>query len=280
MVAVCGLFGLSRAAYYAARKRRERGPSSVTRLARRPCWASTAEVLCAIREVVAEHQAWGVRKVWATLRREHDLRGGRKRVWALMRSEGLLFERTREPAPSLRGHVTTAEPNRRLATDLTTIWTRRDGWVAVTPTIDCGCRSLLGLVVSKDQDALTVLASLRQAVTEAFGRPSAVPEAMELLSDHGAQFTGAECEAMCEHWNLTHIFSRKGRPTGNAVAERVIRTIKEEVLWLRDWETADQVRDALEAWVPVYNERRPHQALDYQAPAEVRREHLGYAQAA
>ena len=55
-----------------------------------------------------------------------------------------------------------------------------------------------------------------------------------------------------------------------AVIERFIRTLKEEVLWIQDFATADDVRRAVEAWLPIYNERRPHQALKFQTPAEVR----------
>jgi len=68
---------------------------------------------------------------------------------------------------------------------------------------------------------------------------------------------------------------RSGAPTGNAVVERVIRTLKEEVVWLRDWESIDELRAAIMAWVRRYNEQRPHQALGWKTPAEYRAEHLG-----
>lgn|GEM_PF-4937630 len=42
-------------------------------------------------------------------------------------------------------------PNRRWSTDMTTVWTRREGWVAVTPVIDNGCRSLFAIGVAKSQ---------------------------------------------------------------------------------------------------------------------------------
>jgi transposase InsO family protein len=51
--------------------------------------------------------------------------------------------------------------------------------------------------------------------------------------------------------------------------------MKEEVVWLRDWETADQLREALLAWQVRYNTRRPHRALGWQTPAERRAEKLG-----
>ena len=267
----CMTFRISRAAYYAQKKRMARG-AKVIPLQRPPSprYASSEVVLDAIRKVIAEHPAWGVRKVWAMLRREYDLRVGRKRVWALMKSEGLIFERNRREDERLHGHVATAEPNRRFATDITTVWTRQDGVVAIAPTIDCGCRSVLGLVVSKRQDAPTILQSVSIALRVAFGSPENVPEGVELRSDHGAQYTGDACDELVKTWCLEHTYSPKGRPTGNAVAERIIRTLKEEVIWLRDWESAEEVRRALDAWLVTYNERRPHQALSYATPSEHR----------
>ena len=59
------------------------------------------------------------------------------------------------------------------------------------------------------------------------------------------------------------------------MAERFIRTMKEEVVWLRDWDTADQLREAITAWLDTYNRRRAHQSLGWKTPAEYRAEKLG-----
>ena len=201
----------------------------------------------------------------------------RRRVWALMRAHGLVLARDREPGEVTRGHVVTPEPNRRIATDLTTVWTRRDGVVAVVPTIDCGCRSVLGLKVTKDQHGPAVLESVRQALREAFGSPSGMVAGVELRTDHGPQYTGSDCATLVDEWGLSHTFAPVGRPTGNAVVERVIRTMKEEVVWLRDWESADELREALERWQATYNTARPHQALGWLTPSEYRAARLGLA---
>jgi putative transposase len=173
--------------------------------------------------------------------------------------------------------VVVPEPNRRFGGDLTTVWTKEEGWIAVVPTIDCGCRSVLGLTVDKDQHGPAVLASIEEALRQAFVEPKYVPGGVELRTDHGPQYTGADCAALVEKWGLVHTFAPVGRPTGNAVAERVIRTMKEEVIWLRDWKNAAELREALLAWVVRYNTRRPHQALGWKTPAEYRAEKLGLA---
>jgi transposase InsO family protein len=274
---LCRTFGLSRQAYYVAQ--RPRVPPKVVRLAVRPDVATADAVLAAIRAVLAREPAWGVRKVWATLRRE-GLRVSRKRVWALMHAHGLVLARDAEPGgPPPRGHVVVPEPNRRWATDLTTVWTRRDGWVAVVPTIDCGCRTLLALDVTIDQSAPAILRAIDAVLVAQFGTAAAVPAGLELRTDHGPQYTGGDCAALVARWGLDHTLAPVGRPTGNAVAERVIRTMKEEAIWLQDWEDAAEVRTALAAWRPRYNHTRPHQALAWQTPAEYRAAKLGAAAA-
>lgn len=273
---LCATFRLSRAAFY-AQARRARGetlPPTVTPLPRRPRYTSAEVVLLRIREVLARDtaRAWGVRKVWATLRRE-GLRVSRRRIHAIMRAHDLVLARDREPGETPRGHVVVPEPNRRLATDLTTVWTRRDGVVALVPTIDCGDRTAV-VVVTKDQHGPAVLASVEMKLRASFGAPAGVPDGVELRTDHGPQYTGADCQALCTRWQLLHTYAPVGRPTGNAVVERFIRTLKEELIWLQDWESADELRVAVQSWLTHYNTQRPHQALDWQTPNERRADRL------
>lgn len=63
--------------------------------------------------------------------------------------------------------------------------------MALVPTIDCGCRSLLALDVTKAQDAPAVLASIDGLLMALFGTPAAVPLDLELRSDHGPLPSGA-----------------------------------------------------------------------------------------
>ena len=95
-----------------------------------------------------------------------------------------------------------------------------------------------------------------------------------MRSDHGPQYTGGDCELLCRAWNVDHTFAPVGRPTGNAVAERLMRTMKEECIWLRDWCSRAELAEALSEWTRVFNHERPHQALGWQTPAECRAEGL------
>jgi len=228
-----------------------------------------------IEQVVAEFPAWGVRKVWAYLKRLGVV-VSRKRVWKRMKALGLALPPPCERRePLRRGHVAVPESNRRWATDLTTTWTARDGTAALVPVIDCGDRVAFDIEVTKSQESPAVLAPVERSLEEAFETPESVPEGLELRSDHGPQYTGSDCEALCERWGVEHTLAPVGRPTGNAVAERFIQTLKVELIWTRDWESIAELREAVARWLHVYNHVRPHEALGWMTPAEKRAENLG-----
>lgn len=276
---VCLAFHICRQAYYQAKSSpRPPSESEIAGLGargRQGPWATACELEAGIRRVVESHLGWGVRKVWATLRRE-GMKVSRKRVWAMMKALGLVLPPVRErDALAPRGQVVVAESNRRWATDLTTVWTAQDGLVALVPVIDCGDRSVLACEVTKSQDSRAVLSPVAFSLTAEFGDPKRVPWNLELRTDHGPQYTGADCEAMCAQWGLNHTLAPVGRPTGNAVAERVIQTLKVELIWTRDWASAAELRQAIAGWQAEYNHQRPHQALGWETPAERRARNLG-----
>lgn len=185
-----GVFGVSRQAVHQARRARRKAPR-VTVGSCSPAFCSVAGALGpavwvgvsmrfagrampavvlkpAIREVVKAHTAWGVRKVWATLRRQ-GYRASQKRIYALMRSMGLTLPAHPRKGQTTRGHVAVPESNRRWGTDLTKAWTRLDGWVAVVPVLDYGDRFLLDFEVTKSEDALAVLAAKTAASSSSVG---------------------------------------------------------------------------------------------------------------
>jgi len=274
VVQLCEAFGVSRQAYYQSKREPSEDPQATERPTRQGPWASASELKEGIWRVVEGHPGWGVRKVWAYLRREGVV-ASRRRGWAMMKAEGLVLPPIREREPeSRRGHVAVAQSNRRWGTDLTTVWTRQDGLAAVVPVVDCGDRYVFACEVSKSQEAPVVLFPVEQSMREQFGSSRSVPWGLELRSDHGPQYTGSDCVALCAHWGLDHTLAPVGRPTGNAVTERLIQTLKVELVWTRDWETIAELREAINLWLEEYNHRRPHQALNWETPAERRAKNL------
>ena len=61
----------------------------------------------------------------------------------------------------------------------------------------------------------------------------------------------------------------KGRALDNIFTERLWRTVKYEEVYLHDYTSPREARQALTRYFAFYNHERPHQSLDYQTPAEV-----------
>ena len=67
--------------------------------------------------------------------------------------------------------------------------------------------------------------------------------------------------------------NRCNNPKGNADTERIMRTLKEECLWLREWTCPFDPITALDAWIADYNEHYLHSALGYKPPRQFEREY-------
>jgi transposase InsO family protein len=53
----------------------------------------------------------------------------------------------------------------------------------------------------------------------------------------------------------------------------MIRTIKEEFLWLREWENLQKMTRELNKWVNYYNRIYIYSTLGYRTPAQVEQEY-------
>ena len=69
-------------------------------------------------------------------------------------------------------------------------------------------------------------------------------------------------------------------PEGNGCAERFIRTLKENLLWVRRFDTIEELRLALHQFKDIYNRTWIVERHGYRTPAQVRADQLGLAQAA
>ena len=69
-------------------------------------------------------------------------------------------------------------------------------------------------------------------------------------------------------------------PEGNGVVERFIRTLKEQLLWVRTFQTVAELRLALYDWLRLYNEQWLVERHGFRSPAQVRRDLLPRPEAA
>jgi putative transposase len=61
-------------------------------------------------------------------------------------------------------------------------------------------------------------------------------------------------------------------PEGNGCAERFIRTLKENLLWVRTFKTIEELRIALMEFREAYNRELMLEKYGYRSPRQVRQE--------
>ncbi len=64
-------------------------------------------------------------------------------------------------------------------------------------------------------------------------------------------------------------------PEGNGCAERFIRVLKENLLWVRRFDTVEELRLALLTFQQSYNESWIIERHGYRTPAQVRADQIG-----
>ena len=78
-----------------------------------------------------------------------------------------------------------------------------------------------------------------------------------------------------QHHKIEISVSRRGHPWENGYAERLIRTLKEEEVYLNDYEDIHEARTRIGHFITqVYHQKRPHSALGYLTPMEFQRKNL------
>jgi transposase InsO family protein len=152
--------------------------------------------------------------------------------------------------------------------DMTKILVPSWGWVYLHVVLDWASKKIVGYELSLRSKTTDWLTALRGAVNAQF--PSGIREAapLRLVSDNGCQPTSVGFMQECRALGIQQIFTSYDNPKGNADTERVIRTLKEDLVWPREWESVAQLETALAWWIGQYNEDYPHSAINYQTPTQ------------
>ena len=88
-------------------------------------------------------------------------------------------------------------------------------------------------------------------------------------SDQGVQFTSTAFTGRLARAGIRISMDGRGRAHDNIFVERLGRSVKYEEVYPNGYSTADDAYHGLHRYFEFYNYQRPHQALDYQTPAEV-----------
>jgi putative transposase len=91
---------------------------------------------------------------------------------------------------------------------------------------------------------------------------------LTLGTDHGSAFTAWRFRGLLSDHGIAHRRGGYRDPGSQAFIESWFRYLKERVIWRKEFETLDQARAAIAAYVDHYH-HRPHSGLDYPTPKEV-----------
>jgi putative transposase len=215
----------------------------------------------AIDRIYMEEPTYGSRRI----RDELDTLGykvGRKRVRRLMRVMGIepIYPKPRLSIPG-KGHkkypyllrnLEIERSNQVWCTDITYI-PLGDGHVYLTAVMDWSSRYVISWKLSNSMDEAFCVECLEEAL-EAEG----VPEIFN--SDQGSQFTGEAFTGVLRARGIKISMDGKGRALDNVMIERLWRTVKYDDIYVRGYETMNELYQGLSAFFRKYNSRR-HQTL-------------------
>jgi putative transposase len=260
----CQLLGVNRGSYY--RNQVEPEPA-----------ADDLVLRTAIEEVVLEMPGYGYRRVTQELRRR-GWQVNHKRVLRVMREESLLcrlqrkWVRTTDSEHGLRTYPNLLkQAGWRLLTGVDQAWVADityirlpGGFCYLAALLDAYSRKVVGWELSEDIDHRLVLAALQQALQARKPAPGWIHH-----SDQGVQYACRDYVEVLEAAEARISMSGKGRPRDNAQAESFMRTLKHEEVYLGDYQSFMEAKQAIGRFISeVYNEKRLHSSLGYRPPSE------------
>ena len=158
---------------------------------------------------------------------------------------------------------------------------RGEGAAFVFVAVDHCTTECIGLHAATRGNRFEALEPIRQGVRERFGTVGeGVARGLRLRHDHGSNYLADDFQQEVAFFGIESSPSFVREPEGNGVAERFIRTLKENLLWVRSFDTIEELRLALLEFKRTYNEQWMLEKYHYRSPAQVRRDLVGLDAAA
>ena len=130
----------------------------------------------------------------------------------------------------------------------------------LTAIIDWYSRYIVGWELSDTLDTAPVLAAVKDAISK-YGKPEIIN------SDQGSHFTNPDYIALLEESGVRISMDGKGQCLDNARTERFFRTLKYDRVYINEYASPREIRQMLKAYMPHYNNLRPHTSADGLPPA-------------
>ena len=248
----CELLGLNRSSYYYKPK---------------GLGAEDYGIMKKMDEIFTDHPYYGTRRMMHVLAKE-GYYIGRKRVrhyYQLLGIEAIypkmnLSRRNQahKVYPYLLKGLEVERPNQVWSADITFIRLKQ-GFVYLVAIIDWYSRYVLSWKTSISLTHDFCVEALQEALCM-YGKPDI------FNTDQGVQFTSQMFVKVLEASQIAISMDGKGRALDSVFIERFWRSLKQEKIYRIELETVREANQAVQEYMDFYNNRRPHQALDYQTP--------------
>ena len=206
------------------------------------------DVEAAIIKVAEENPTDGYRLVTAWVCRRLGRAVNRKRVLRVMRERKLIQRRTHEPKRRRPGFFMVERPGQLWHLDMTSIWVAEHGWVYHNAIIDCCTREIVGWELSLRCRAVEAITVIETAVRE----QGILPGTLTLGTDNGSAFTAKATRLVMSALGLTHRRGGYRDPESQAFIESWFRYLKERCIWRHEFETLQQAREVIAAYIDHY----------------------------
>ncbi|OQA28702.1 MAG: IS2 transposase TnpB [Chloroflexi bacterium ADurb.Bin344] len=226
-----------------------------------------------IQQIAYQHPYYGYRRITAQLHRE-NIKVNHKRVLRMMRELGIQGRIKRKYVtttnsrhnhriyPNLIKDFLTTGINQVWCSDITYI-SILFGFVYLAVIIDIYSRKIVGYAIGKTLSPELTITALKMAIA------SRRTDQLIHHSDQGIQYTCQEYIKILKDYGIRISMSGKGNPYDNAFAESLIKTLKQEEVYLWQYETYQDVIERIPYFIlDVYNKKRLHSALGYRPPEE------------
>ena len=157
------------------------------------------------------------------------------------------------------------KPHEWWGIDMTKVMVEGFGWLYIVLVLDWYTKKIVGYYAGVPCAARHWLTALDMAVSRQFPE-GARGQGLSLMSDNGCQPTALAFMRACSTLEIQQAFTGYNNPKGNADTERIMRTLKEECLWLQEWTSPFALIRALDVWIADYNEHYLHSTLGYPVP--------------
>ena len=272
---VCRVWGKARSSFYHELSRlNQAGPMRKQRPGPQGNYSDT-ELVGHIRAIIEESPfyAEGYRKNWARLRFQ-DIRTSPQRVLRLMRENGLLVHQRTSMHPGPKAHDGSIIPddiNEMWGTDMTKAFTRNQGWASVFGAVDHFSAECAGLHAAKRGTRFEALEPIRQGIKDNFGVfAEDVALGLTMRHDCGSQYTSDDFQDELAFLGIEASPAFVRSPECNGCIERFFRTLKENLLWVREFEDIEDLNEALQEFKERYNSEWLIARHNYRTPNQVK----------